>query len=156
MHLFLLRHAHAVDYAASDLARPLSEKGHQQTREVASVLLNYPTRPELVLSSTAVRAMETASPVAAALGVELRPCAWAVPGMEPESALGALREFQHAKAILLVGHQPDLGDLMALLLGIRLPERLHVRKALIAHLRLHTTHSAPFATLEAFLPCRHP
>ena len=153
MHLLLLRHAHAVDHAASDHARPLSEKGHQQARAVASFLLTYPTRPDLVLSSTAVRALETAQPVAGALGVELQSCPWAVPGMDPQSAIGALRGFRNCKAVLLVGHQPDLSDLIAALLGMRSSGHLHVRKALLAHLRLL---SADSATLEAFIPCKHP
>ena len=150
MKLLLLRHADADTEADSDLARPLSEKGHRQAKEVAQFLKNHSARPQIILSSTAVRAAQTAKPVAEALGVDCIPCEWARPGMPPDEALQELYPYAQFKDVLLVGHQPDLGALAARLIGLPQPARLHVRKSSIIQLTLTSPASA---ILEALIPC---
>ena len=150
MDLLLLRHADALDHAASDLARPLSEKGHRQSRKVAQHLAESKIPPTLILSSSAVRTLETAQTVAAALKLEVISCDWACPGMAPEEALAEIKTHRDSECILLVGHQPDLSFLAAKLLGNSHPERLHITKASLMHLRLLSAHSAE---LLSFVPC---
>lgn len=150
MDLLLLRHADAVPQAESDRARALSPKGHAQAARVASFLSTYKVLPNLVLCSPAVRTLETAAPVAEALGREMLPCPWALPGMDPETAVHALAEYRNFSCILLVGHQPDLSLLAARFLEMPNPLRLTVKKASIIHLHLRSAHSA---SLEALIPC---
>lgn len=151
MELLLLRHAEALDYAPSDRERPLSPKGHQQAALVAKFLTGYRVRPTLLLSSSAVRTMETAGAVAVELGLSITPCDWALPGMTQEAAAEKLAHFAEAPCILLVGHQPDLGDLAASLLGRPRTEHLNFEKAALAHLSLHPGQPA---ILEAYIPCK--
>jgi phosphohistidine phosphatase len=153
MDLLLLRHADALDHAASDRERPLSAKGHQQAGLVADLLLTYRVRPTRVLSSSARRTVETATTIATALGLAVTPCDWALPGMTPEEAIEELGEHMSAPCLLLVGHQPDLGDLAASLLGRPSTQHLPFEKASLAHLSLRPGQPA---VLDAFIPCKIP
>ena len=151
MELLILRHADAVYEAPSDFDRRLSEKGLRQAQEVAAFLKTHHCKPDVVLTSPAVRARTTADVVARELKVELIECPWAVPGMYSEDAIQELRAFSRFERLLLVGHQPDLGELTARLIGTPNSERLHVRKATLIHLKML---GAGSAMLEAFIPCR--
>jgi phosphohistidine phosphatase len=151
MELQLLRHADAEMHAPSDLERPLSEKGRRQAAEVARFLREHLTAPVRILTSPALRTVQTAEIVGAALGVEVIRCPWALPGMGVEEALLSLNDYMQLKRVMLVGHQPDLGDLIASLLGMPQSAQLHVRKASLAQLTLFGTNSA---RLEAFIPCK--
>jgi len=113
--LYLIRHAHAVD-AESDAERPLSDRGREEARRLASFLL--PTgqfRPEEGWHSPFVRARETAAILAAVLGwtfpLEI------VPGLEPEDFPGriAARLATTAQSVVIVGHNPHLTGLATLL-----------------------------------------
>ena len=151
MDLLLLRHADALDYAPSDHERPLSPKGHEQASLVADLLLSYRVRPTLVLSSSAVRTVETATTVAMALDLPVHRCDWALPGMTPEEAVEELGIHLSTPCLLLVGHQPDLGDLAASLLGRPSTQHLNFEKASLAHLSLRPGQPA---VLEALIPCK--
>jgi phosphohistidine phosphatase len=151
MELLLLRHADALDHAATDHKRPLSPKGHEQAALVAKFLGGYRVRPTLLLSSAALRSLETAAPIATALGFPVTPCNWALPGMTPAQAVEGIGRHLPADAMLLVGHQPDLGDLAASLLGRLATEHLHFEKATLAHLTLRPGQPA---VLEALIPCQ--
>lgn len=151
MELLLLRHADALDYAATDHRRPLSAKGHQQAALVAEFLGGYRVRPTLLLSSAALRTLETAAPIAATLGLEVEACPWALPGMTPAQAVDGIGRHLPADAMLLVGHQPDLGDLAANLLGRPATDHLRFEKATLAHLTLRPGQPA---VLEALIPCQ--
>ena len=151
MELLLLRHAEALDHAGIDRERPLSPKGHQQAAMVAELLGTYHPRPTLLLSSSAVRTLETAAPIAQQIGLEITPCDWALPGMTLEAAVEKLGSLASAPCILLVGHQPDLGDLATGLLGRSQNQHLNFEKADLAHLSLRPGQPA---VLEAFIPCK--
>ena len=151
MDLLLLRHADALESAASDLARPLSPKGHRQAAEVAQRLQTSTHQPSLILSSPALRTMETATVVASVLKLKVISCPWALPGMSPEAAIEALASYRASDRVLLVGHQPDISVLAAQLLGLPHPDRLCVGKASLMHLNLI---SSGVAALESFVQCK--
>lgn len=153
MDLLLLRHADALESAASDLARPLSPKGHRQATEVAQRLQTSTHQPSLILSSPAVRTMETANVVASILKLKVISCPWALPGMVPEAAIEALSAYRTSERVLLVGHQPDISFLAAQLLGLPHPNRLRIGKASLMHLSLI---SSNVAALESFVQCKLP
>ena len=150
MDLFLLRHADALDQAPSDLARPLSEKGRQQAEKLALFFASAELKPAQILSSPALRTLETAAPIAQALALPVRPCEWALPGMHPDDAIDGLKSFRDSGPVLLVGHQPDIALFAARLLSYHSPERLRISKASLMHLHLYSEDSAE---LEFFLPC---
>lgn len=113
MELILWRHADAEDAGPKgDAARSLTKKGRRQAERMAEWL-----RPRLegrwrVLSSPAARAVQTVTPLD--LEYEVRP------GLgTAASARDVLREagWPDAERVIVVGHQPTLGEVAAHLLG---------------------------------------
>jgi phosphohistidine phosphatase len=154
MNLLVLRHADADTVAAHDDDRALSEKGILQARRVGRYCRTVAIVPELILTSPLRRARETAELFAAeasAPRTEVAP--FLACGMQPAKALKELAAWANVASLLLVGHEPDLGLLIAELLGISRPGRIHVRKASLALLTADKL--APGAArLEMFVPCR--
>jgi phosphohistidine phosphatase len=112
MELILWRHAEAEDGVPDD-ARRLTPKGEKQARKIAHWLETRLQDPVIVLASPAVRAQETAR----ALGVDMHTVAELAPGA---SARDVLRVAGWPKAdgtVIVVGHQPTLGQTAALLLS---------------------------------------
>ncbi|MBU3666816.1 MAG: histidine phosphatase family protein [Chthoniobacterales bacterium] len=73
--LYLIRHGE-TDHNAGDLAMgqtdvPLNERGHGQARQTAEWLRRYPVGR--IVSSDLQRAMDTAAPLGAALGLAVEP-----------------------------------------------------------------------------------
>lgn len=115
--LILLRHAHAEALATgqTDAERPLSQEGRKEAAAAARWLKEQGLVPDRVLVSPARRTRETAEAVLAALGpLELRED----PGIYEASPgeLAALAD-QHREVprLLLVGHNPGLEQLAALM-----------------------------------------
>lgn len=116
MDIIFCRHAEAEDPAAgmADMERPLTAKGRRQAKRMAAWL-----RPRLpadcrVLVSPAVRALETAS----ALKMPVETEAAIGPLAAAGDLLAAAARAGNAGTVVLVGHQPMLGDaIRALLLG---------------------------------------
>ncbi len=128
MQLYILRHADADTEAATDAARTLSEKGEEQAREVAQFCSKHGIQPDVIFASPLIRAQQTAKPVAKELRLEVTTARWLACGATPEGILAELSASKNVSAVMLVGHEPDLGHLIAHLLG---GERgsIHVRKA---------------------------
>ncbi len=129
MQLYILRHANADTEAATDAARELSEKGREQAKKVAQFCTRHGIRPEVIFASPLVRAQQTAKPVAKELGVEITTARWLACGATPEGILSELSALKDAAAVMLVGHEPDLGELIAHLLGAGVGGCINVRKA---------------------------
>ena len=117
MNLYMLRHANADTEAATDDARELSEKGREQAKKVAQFCARHGIRPDVIFASPLIRAQQTAKPVARELGLEVTTAHWLACGATPEGILGQLIVLKEVSAVMLVGHQPDLGELIAHLLG---------------------------------------
>jgi len=112
MDLILWRHADAEE-GARDMERKLTSKGRRQAVRVAEWLIaQLPTR-YAVLSSPARRARETAD----ALGVRYKISERLAPGAAPSDILEAAGWPSHKGALVVVGHQPDLGRVAAVLLA---------------------------------------
>jgi 8-oxo-dGTP diphosphatase len=70
--LLLVRHADALSrhgWHPDDRLRPLSEKGFDQARGLVDLLAGH--RIEVIVSSPAVRCVQTVGPAAAALGLDV-------------------------------------------------------------------------------------
>jgi len=115
MHVYLVRHAHALD-GADDTARPLSVKGRAQVKRLASFLRKSGAfAPEEIWHSGLLRANETAELLVQRLKLDapLREVSGLVPGDDPAVIARRLARTEHAVA--LVGHEPHLRALASLL-----------------------------------------
>ena len=68
--LFLVRHAKSSwdDPTIDDRQRPLNRRGKQEAPKMGKHLAGYKIKPELIISSPAVRALKTAEKIAKELG----------------------------------------------------------------------------------------
>ncbi|MEO6784804.1 MAG: phosphohistidine phosphatase SixA [Chthoniobacteraceae bacterium] len=129
MHLYILRHANADTEAATDAGRELSEKGREQAKKVAHFCTHHGITIDVIFSSSLIRAQQTAKPVAKELGVEITTVRWLACGATPEGILRELSALKEVSSVMLVGHQPDLGELIAHLTGMGSGGSVNVRKA---------------------------
>ncbi len=153
MRLYLLRHAEAVDHALTDAARELTVRGLEQARTVGAFCLKHALKPDLILTSPYRRAVQTAELVAAALGQPAQTVPFLASGMAPETALDELSAYQRFASVMLVGHQPDLGMLIATLLGLRNDAAFPVSKASLTCLEVERLVLSG-ASLQFFLPVK--
>jgi phosphohistidine phosphatase len=119
--LYVMRHGPAEDRADSgvDADRALTAAGRERVRAVAKLLADQSEKPLRIVTSHLVRAVQTAEIVALVtkLGegtVETR--RELAPG---GGALELVRHFvaQSAKRVMVVGHEPDLSELVTSLAG---------------------------------------
>ena len=124
MELILWRHADAEDaLGGDDMGRALTKKGRKQAERMALWLAPRLSEDWLLLSSPARRAVETAQ----ALGRRIEEREALGPGMTADDVLAAAGWPDHRRPVLVVGHQPTLGEVAAMLLASRRPAA--VRKA---------------------------
>ena len=112
MDLILWRHAEAVD-GAPDAARKLTPKGVKQAQDIAHWLRARLPKQTRVIVSPAQRTVQTAK----ALTEDFEIVRELAPGATPVAVLAAARWPEHKGAVLVVGHQPDLGLLAAMLIA---------------------------------------
>jgi len=121
--LYIMRHGLAmtrdVTTAMDDAKRPLTSEGKQKIREIASGLVRAGMDADWIVSSPLVRAVETAEIVADALGSKppVDCCEALGPGGAPEALITFLAKRPNRRRVLVVGHEPDLGELAARLIG---------------------------------------
>ena len=111
MDLILWRHAEAED-GAPDSARQLTKKGRKQAQAIATWLKARMKKPFRLVVSPTVRTQQTAQ----ALSDQYEVCAAVGVGTTAESILQAIAWPAVQGTLVLVGHQPTLGNLAALLL----------------------------------------
>jgi phosphohistidine phosphatase len=110
--LILWRHADAAE-GGRDLERRLTAKGRKQAARVSEWLVARLPSRYTVLSSPAKRARETAD----SLGVRYKIVERLAPGAAPPDILAAAGWPLHKGAVIVIGHQPDLGRAAAALLA---------------------------------------
>lgn len=115
--LILVRHAKSDwgDPSLDDHDRPLSDRGIRDAPVMARRLAESGTRPEVILSSTALRARTTAEVFAGELGVAVS----LDPGLygAPASTLLATAAATRAQVVAVVAHDPGMTVLAARLSG---------------------------------------
>jgi phosphohistidine phosphatase len=112
MDLILWRHAEAED-GPPDLERRLTPRGQKHAARVAEWLLQRLPSKFGVLARPARRAQDTAQ----ALGVTLRTVPGLAPGASVRDILAAAEWPERKSAVVVVGHQPDLGCVAAFLVS---------------------------------------
>jgi phosphohistidine phosphatase len=125
MDLLLWRHAEAED-GLDDMKRPLSENGRQQAQAMAVWIRAHRPDGLRIIASPSLRTVQTA----AALGLPFETSEWIRPGASTADLITAAGWPTAGGAVLIVGHQPTLGRLAALLLAGRVAEWTIKRGAL--------------------------
>ena len=117
--LFLLRHAKSSwkQPEMNDHDRPLNKRGKKEAPMVGKYLKDSDLVPDLILSSTARRARDTAQAVAEACGFEGQVDLYQDLYLsEIACYLDILQSLPDtASRVLVVGHNPDLEELLTLL-----------------------------------------
>jgi phosphohistidine phosphatase len=120
MVLYVLRHGVAEELSpdGDDASRRLTPGGRRKMRAAAAGMRAIGLAFDVILTSPFARAAETAAIVADALGGDLAPEEFAAleQGVAPVETLRALERVARHEHVLLVGHEPGLSALVALLL----------------------------------------
>ena len=121
MILYVMRHAEAVEGndTLQDEWRYLTEKGRSAADKVSASIATYGPKPRLTITSPLTRAVQTAEIAAGnacrknvVVASELL-----LPGADIAALVAHLRGRGDAGRVMLVGHEPQLGSLVATLLG---------------------------------------
>lgn len=144
--IYLVRHGIAEDAAESgrDRDRALTPQGRGRLRREAAGLRRMGVRAGVLATSPARRARETAELLRNALP-EARVEVWPelAPGVDERLLCARLERRESGADVVLVGHQPDLGEILAYLLtGSRGSFATRFRKGAVACLRA-PSHRAP-------------
>ena len=156
--VYLIRHAAAEERGPAwpdDDLRPLSAEGRAGMGKAARGLVRLGVTFNVILTSPLVRARQTADVVAEAF--DARPPIVVVDALAPGGGdadlLVELTKHSHRRGIALVGHEPDLGELAARLVGSR--RALAFKKGAVCRIGMESlTESIPPArpgTLRWFL-----
>jgi phosphohistidine phosphatase len=121
--LYIMRHGLAATRGAvrfsDDAQRPLVPEGKEKMREIARGLKRMGFEVDWIVTSPLVRAVETAGIIAESLAssVPVDVCDAMRPGGSPEDLLAFLAKRPNFRRVLVVGHEPDLSELAARLIG---------------------------------------
>ena len=157
--LYLVRHgiAEVGDQSTADADRRLTEEGTRKMTGAARGLKRLGVAPDAILSSPLRRAAETAARIAAVVAPDVdvqtyRPLA---PGQGAKAVLRGLAGHRGAQQLILVGHQPDLGELASYLLsGSPDVVPLPFKKGAVAAIRVESLPPRAAGQLEWFLTPR--
>lgn len=120
MVIHLVRHAEAIERTpeVQEQHRYLTSKGRSRFRKIAGTLKKAGIAPDLILSSPLIRAVQTAEILAQTLKFkkELQLTDLLAHGFGEQQLRRLLEEHPDAREIVLVGHEPELGEVTRLLL----------------------------------------
>jgi phosphohistidine phosphatase len=152
MKVYLVRHAIAHERDRTrwpdDSKRPLTPGGKRRFRKAARGLVKLLPGPITILTSPFVRARQTAAILSAVSGGKIVECRELAHG-GTSRAVFELLKVRAEKCVVLVGHEPEFGRLLAAMLGagtarlrlkkggaafVEFPERVGPGSALLAWL----------------------
>jgi phosphohistidine phosphatase len=161
MNLYLLRHGIAVDPSkpgfAKDAERPLTPRGRRRLRQITEAMGALRISFDVILSSPYVRAMQTAEIVAKSLKrrKQLTFSDDLMPGGNPRLLIQRLNDLRpKSKNILLVGHEPYLSRLIALLTAGNTGMAIDLKKGGLCKLEAESLRYGRCAILEWLLAPR--
>ena len=114
MRLYLVRHAEAAPGDPDEL-RSLTREGREQARALGKRLFSEDAAPAVILTSPLLRARETGREIARAFDIESEPDERLAPGATVDDVRGAVEG--RGDQVIVVGHQPDCGQIAAALTG---------------------------------------
>jgi len=121
MILYVMRHAEAVEGSDTlqDEWRYLTEKGRATAEKMSTAIVRIGPKSRMTITSPLTRAAQTAEIAARracrrniVMASELL-----LPGGNIEELIAHLNGCENSKRVMVVGHEPQLGSLVATLLG---------------------------------------
>jgi phosphohistidine phosphatase len=134
MELYLLRHAHAGDPEAwdgPDERRPLSDKGEKQSDRLGRFLAGIGFQADAIITSPKARAAQTAKLVAHRLGLPVGEDERLGGEVSVGTLEAILRDAGDPVRPVVVGHDPDFTELLAILCGAA---RVPMKKGALARI----------------------
>jgi phosphohistidine phosphatase len=157
MELLIVRHAIAYERDAKrwpdDGARPLSPRGVMRARRAAAGLKKLAVRPVRVFASPLERTQQTAAALTQhASWPKALSCPLLLPGGSPQELLALLARTR-GQRLAVIGHQPDLGRLIATCLpGTTGSAAFDLRKMAVALIVFQDAARAGHGELRWLLP----
>jgi len=154
MKIYLVRHAIAENAGTSDYEddsfRPLTDKGHEKMKKIASALKSLGVDPDLIVSSPYIRAGQTAAVLAKTLNYkeEIAYSDSLVPMGKPDDMIGEINEKYAVDELMLVGHEPSLSTLASVLITGSPDISINFKKGAICCLSVDDLHYDRKAVLE--------
>lgn len=143
--LWLLRHGDAEPHGTRpDHERELTARGVEQARAAGAALRALSIQPAAVYASPRVRARDTALHACEQLGVQPVEHSPLSGGFDARGALALAMSEPGGSAVLLVGHEPDMSQIVHDLTGAR----IDMKKGGVAGLRLDGGHGRLLALLR--------
>jgi len=152
MELYLLRHAHAGDPGAwdgPDDRRPLSDKGERQADRLGRFLAEIGFQADVVVTSPKVRAAQTAQLVAVRLGLPVGEDERLGGEVTIGTLEAILRDAGDPTRPVVVGHDPDFTELIAVLCGAA---RVPMKKGAMARIDVSRPLQPGAGTLRWLVP----
>ncbi len=157
MEIWILRHAKAEEGgpALSDEERALTPAARKRMRAAARTIARMEAKLDAILTSPLRRARQTAEPVARALDrrTELIETVSLAPGADPADVLREIEKGGFSR-VLLVGHMPHLGRLLAYLITGRSSPAIEIKKGSLARIEFEGRTAKPPGTLTLMLTNR--
>ena len=120
MILYVLRHGEAVERSdgLNDEWRYLTEQGRADINKVIERVADHGHKPRLILSSPLVRAVQTAEIAAGRACRKNRTLITELlqPDGDEDELIRYILQHSETKRVMIVGHEPQLGSLVASLL----------------------------------------
>jgi phosphohistidine phosphatase len=126
LELYLIRHGVAAERGPEypdDSKRPLTSRGMADLRREAKGLTALDVTFDVIITSPLVRTRQTADIIAETIQGKptVTPSDALVPAGTPAGVIQELAKHHRKAKIALVGHEPNIGELAARLIGARSP-----------------------------------
>jgi phosphohistidine phosphatase len=157
LELYLIRHGVAAERGEEypdDSKRPLTSDGIKRLQQEARALDALEITFDLIIASPLVRTKQTAETLAANLASKpsIVTSDSLAPAGTPAAVFQELGRHMRKARIALVGHEPNLGELAARLIGARVP--LEFKKGGICRIDFEVFPPKGTGTLRWFVPPR--
>lgn len=154
MEIYILRHGIAVERGTpgykKDSGRPLTPEGEDKMHQIADAMLGMDLKFDLILSSPYVRTEQTANIVAGELDKEVTFTEYLKPGGNALELIGEIND-EKPQTVLLVGHEPDLSNLISVLVTGGSDARIELKKGGLCKLTTNKLVFGQCATLHWLL-----
>ena len=157
LELYLIRHGIAAERGEEypdDSKRPLTSGGMSKLRDEAKGLNELEVTFDLIITSPLVRTKQTAEIVAATLKEKPQVITSdsLAPAGTPAAVVQELGKHARQARIALVGHEPNLGELAARLIGAKSP--IEFKKGAICRIDFEVLPPKGIGQLRWFIPPR--